>query len=141
VGVELNMVSVTDTAGAFVFYYGYALSPRFTIGAKLSASTDFRGENALETAAFLRWNLKRWGILPDSGLPRLVLFVQAGIGAGYYTVFEYPNPARSRLAFLGEGGLGLRWYVAPIKGRPFFVEPFVRYAYSSGPGIGIVFGI
>jgi hypothetical protein len=134
------MVSRSGAGGAFSFYYGYALSPRFTLGLKLTASSDFRAENALEGAAFFRWNIRRWGILPDSPLPRFVFFVQAGAGAAYYTVFKNSNPPRYQSSFLAEASTGLRIYISP-NGKPFFIEPSVRCAYPSVLGVGVTFGI
>jgi hypothetical protein len=142
-GLEVSMISLKDASGGFVFYYGFNLFPRFTrftLGVKFGGSSDFRSMNALEGSLFARWRALTLGSADSAPEHRPLFFVQAGLGAGFYTLFgETPHEegSRSRLLPLFEAALGLRLY----PGRTFFVEPSLRYAYPSGPGLGVCIGI
>ncbi|MDR2470690.1 MAG: hypothetical protein LBD09_01095 [Treponema sp.] len=135
-GLEVNVVTLENAAGGFVFYYGWNLSPRFTLGLKIIGASDFREFNALEGLAFFRWNFLRQGSLPGTAFPRRVFFVQAGGGGGFYSFLDSPE---SKASFLGEAAAGLRFYVLPR--RPLFIELFGRFAYPSWFGGGLMFGI
>jgi hypothetical protein len=81
------------------------------------------------------------GTLPLDGnfgqLPRWAFFAQAGAGAGVYSAFI--DPLEVRPSVLGEAAVGLRIYLLQDR-APVFIEPYVRYAYPSGFGVGFTFG-
>jgi hypothetical protein len=135
-GVEVNVVTLENAAGGFMFYYGWNLSPRFTVGLKTAGNSDLKEFNAMEGQGFFRWNFLRLGSFGGAALPRFLFFAQAGAGGGFYSAFD---PSESKASVLGEAAAGLRVYVLPR--RPLFVEMFGRFAYPSWFGGGLSFGI
>jgi hypothetical protein len=140
-GFELNTISLTDVAGGIVVYGSYNLSPRFVLGLKIGTYTDIREMNSAEGEIFFRWYFHKLGTLPlehsFDPLPRWAFFAQAGAGAGVYAAFI--EPLETRPSVLGEAAVGLRIYFSKDS-APVFFEPYVRYAYPSGFGVGFIFG-
>jgi hypothetical protein len=124
-----------------VIYFAYNLSPRFSLGLKFTGGSDFRELNFLEGDLFFRWYYLKQSSLPNTEsstpLPRRAFFLQGGAGGGLYGAFL--EHLQFHPSVLGEAAAGLRLYLLH-GGAPMFLEPYIRYAYPSGFGIGFIVG-
>jgi len=133
-GVEWNMNSRENFAGAVVFSYDYSLTPitfieggsymlNFAAGINAAMSSNFSNTTVIETAAFFRWYFLGAGFRGP--------FAQGELGFSHINEDDI-----SFESFMGGLRAGLR---VPL--GSFYIEPFGRFGYPYVFGIGAIAGI
>jgi len=122
-GLEWNMNSRVNFAGAVVIGFDYSLPHSLAVGATITASNNFSGFTVIEPAAMFRWYFLR---LWNGGF-----FAQADMGCYLFIEGGKTSP-------MFEGGLrgGFR---LPL-GSSFHVEPYGRIGYPFAFGFGALAG-
>jgi hypothetical protein len=117
------------------------LSP-FDAGLKLFVAHNLDEMFTFEAGALFRW----YFFYRDSAMGQWELFLQGDIGADflYLTSGDQQfkvNGKDSRFAFMGGGTLGVRLTLPIDSTVKVYIEPYGRFAYPAGFGMGLMGGI
>ena len=126
-GMEFNMNSRDNFAGAFIFGFDYNLpvsDVRLATGLTFSISNNFFGITVLEPVALIRWYFKE--------IEHMELFAQIDLGT--FIVLEKQGAST---LFLG----GLRSGFRLPLGEMLYIEPFGRLGYPFAFGFGASAGV